>query len=187
MCLALRSQRAGTAFAMIRMRDETPFPSYSPPAGIPPLLPIPLPTSSPPLLLPSTVRRANIREACLPPRKRLRFAFGPTFKVGESSYAPIARPTSFRSDYGFVANLDDEIMRDPERDVGYGITNTIQTRSIRGWMMHKVVITELQAADRRRQAAITELLVADRRIQAQFIEALKLLKGLQTHMTEFQR
>ncbi|GKF11479.1 hypothetical protein Tco_0049405 [Tanacetum coccineum] len=49
------------------------------------------------------------------------------------------------------------------------------------------VITELQAADRRRQAAITELLIADRRIQAQFIEALKLLKRLQTQMTEFER
>ncbi|GJV15830.1 hypothetical protein Tco_1361153 [Tanacetum coccineum] len=95
---------------MIRMRDETPFPSYSPPAGSPPLLPIPLPTSSPPLLLPSTDRRANVREACLPPQKRLCFAFGPRFKVGESSSAPTARPTSFRSDYGFVATLDDEIM-----------------------------------------------------------------------------
>ncbi|GJU51822.1 hypothetical protein Tco_1221377 [Tanacetum coccineum] len=42
-------------------------------------------------------------------------------------------------------------------------------------------------AVQRRQAAITELLAADRRRQAQFIEALKLLKGLQTQMTEFQR
>ncbi|GKE09844.1 reverse transcriptase domain-containing protein, partial [Tanacetum coccineum] len=29
----------------------------------------------------------------------------------------------FRRDYGFIATLDDEIMRDPERHVGYGITN----------------------------------------------------------------
>ncbi|GJV98728.1 putative reverse transcriptase domain-containing protein, partial [Tanacetum coccineum] len=35
------------------------------------------------------------------------------------------RPTrGFRTDYGFVAYLDAEIRRDPERDVGYGITNT---------------------------------------------------------------
>ncbi|GKD78548.1 hypothetical protein Tco_1341169 [Tanacetum coccineum] len=114
----------GYRAAMIRMRAETPFPSYSPPAGTPPLLPIPLPTLSPPLLLPSTDRRADVREACLPPRKRLCFAFGPRFKVGESSSAPTARPIGFRSDYGFVATLDDEIMRDPERDVGYGITDT---------------------------------------------------------------
>ncbi|GJS76235.1 hypothetical protein Tco_0726116 [Tanacetum coccineum] len=49
------------------------------------------------------------------------------------------------------------------------------------------VITELQAADRRRQAVITEMLAADRRRQKQFIEALKLLKRLQTQMTEFER
>ncbi|GJS93782.1 hypothetical protein Tco_0800750 [Tanacetum coccineum] len=52
----------------------------------------------------------------------------------------------------------------------------------------QAVITELQAADRRRQAAITEmLLAADRGRQAQFIEALNLLKRLQTQMTEFER
>nr|GFA92493.1 hypothetical protein [Tanacetum cinerariifolium] len=30
----------------------------------------------------------------------------------------------FRADYGFVATMDREIMRDPEREVGYGITNS---------------------------------------------------------------
>ncbi|GKF86771.1 hypothetical protein Tco_0254598, partial [Tanacetum coccineum] len=45
--------------------------------------------------------------------------------VGESSSAPAARPTGgFRADYGFVATLDRDIRRDPDRDVGYGITNT---------------------------------------------------------------
>ncbi|GJT76951.1 hypothetical protein Tco_1043676 [Tanacetum coccineum] len=44
----------------------------------------------------------------------------------------------------------------------------------------EAAITELLAADRRRQVAITELLAADRRRQAQFIEALKLLKRLHT-------
>ncbi|GJS64199.1 putative reverse transcriptase domain-containing protein [Tanacetum coccineum] len=51
----------------------------------------------------------------------------------------------------------------------------------------QAVITELQATDRRRQAMITELLAADHMRQAQFIEALKLLKRLQTQMTEFER
>ncbi|GJX20169.1 hypothetical protein Tco_1052672 [Tanacetum coccineum] len=51
----------------------------------------------------------------------------------------------------------------------------------------QAMITELQAANHKRQAMIIELLAADRRRQAQFIEALKLLKGLQTQMTEFQR
>ncbi|GJU71179.1 hypothetical protein Tco_1262584 [Tanacetum coccineum] len=73
--------------------------SEAPPSGTPPLLPIPLPTPSPPLLLPSTDR--------------------------ESSSAFTARPDGdFRRDYGFIATLDDEIMRDPKRDVGYGITDT---------------------------------------------------------------
>ncbi|GJX41894.1 hypothetical protein Tco_0256884 [Tanacetum coccineum] len=99
--------------------------SEAPPSETPPLLPIPLPTPSPPLLLPSTDRRADVREACLPPRKRLCFAFGPRYEVGESSSAPTARPDGdFRRYYGFIATLDDEIMRDLERDVGYGITDT---------------------------------------------------------------
>ncbi|GJS26565.1 hypothetical protein Tco_0487185 [Tanacetum coccineum] len=51
----------------------------------------------------------------------------------------------------------------------------------------QAVITELQAASRRRQAVITEMLAADRRRQKQFIKAPKLLKRLQTHMTEFER
>ncbi|GJY13000.1 hypothetical protein Tco_0382309 [Tanacetum coccineum] len=51
----------------------------------------------------------------------------------------------------------------------------------------QAVITELQAAYRKRQAAITQMLVVDHRRQAQFIEALKLLKRLQTQMTEFER
>ncbi|GKG29151.1 hypothetical protein Tco_0416516, partial [Tanacetum coccineum] len=69
--------------------------------------------------------RVDRPEVCLPPQKRLCIAFGPRYEVGESSSAPTARPTrGFRADYGFVATLDDEIRRDPERDVGYGITNT---------------------------------------------------------------
>ncbi|GJQ88973.1 putative reverse transcriptase domain-containing protein [Tanacetum coccineum] len=99
--------------------------SKTPPSGTPPLLPIPLPTPSPPLLLPSTDRRADRPELCLPPRKRLCIALGLRYEVDESSSAPTARPTGgFRADYGFFATLDDEIRRDPERDVGYGITDT---------------------------------------------------------------
>ncbi|GKF29382.1 hypothetical protein Tco_0095724 [Tanacetum coccineum] len=60
-------------------------------------------TPSPPLLLPSTDYRARVSKVTLPPRKRLYIAL---------------------ADYGFVATLDDEIKRDPEREVGYGITNT---------------------------------------------------------------
>ncbi|GJZ61621.1 hypothetical protein Tco_0617758 [Tanacetum coccineum] len=54
-----------TRASMAMMRAAAPStyilasPSEAPPSGIPPLLPIPLPTPSPPLLLPSTDLRAN--------------------------------------------------------------------------------------------------------------------------------
>ncbi|GKG52339.1 hypothetical protein Tco_0547214, partial [Tanacetum coccineum] len=65
----------------------------TPPSGTPLLLPIPLPTSSPHLLLPSTDYRADVTEVTLPPQKRLCIALGSRYKIGESSSAPIARPT----------------------------------------------------------------------------------------------
>nr|GFC13988.1 hypothetical protein [Tanacetum cinerariifolium] len=44
---------------------------------------------------------------------------------GESSSAAAARPAGgFRADYGFIAAVDREIMGDPERDVGYEITDS---------------------------------------------------------------
>ncbi|GJX12426.1 hypothetical protein Tco_0204184 [Tanacetum coccineum] len=49
------------------------------------------------------------------------------------------------------------------------------------------VIIELQAADRRRQAVITEMLTDRSAEHEAVIEALKLLKRLQTQMTEFER
>ncbi|GJY66526.1 hypothetical protein Tco_0468764 [Tanacetum coccineum] len=94
---------------MIRIRVETPSTSYllplsTPPSGTPLLLPIPSPTSLPSLLLPSADHGAD---------------------RPESSSAPAAIPTrGFKEDYGFVATLDREIRRDPERYVGYRITNT---------------------------------------------------------------
>nr|GFC90539.1 hypothetical protein [Tanacetum cinerariifolium] len=96
----------------------------TPPSGIPPLLPIPLPTSPPPLLLPSTDCIADVPAVTLPPRKRLCIAFGPRFKVGECLSAPTTRPTGgFIVDYGFVGTLDAEIRRDPYREIGYEITD----------------------------------------------------------------
>ncbi|GJR06785.1 hypothetical protein Tco_0529769 [Tanacetum coccineum] len=64
-------------------------------------------------------------EVNLPPRKRLGIALGPSYEVGESSAAAAARPAGgLRADYGFVATMDREIRRDPERYVGYGITDS---------------------------------------------------------------
>ncbi|GKD44608.1 hypothetical protein Tco_1269253, partial [Tanacetum coccineum] len=138
---AIPTYPLGYRVAMIRLRAEAPSTSHSlplppsiilsctrsdaPPSGTPHILPIPLPTSSPSLLLPSTDHGADRSEVCLPPRKRLCFAFGPRYEVGESSSASATRLTrGFRADYGFIATLDREIRRDPEKEVGFGITDT---------------------------------------------------------------
>nr|GFC00049.1 hypothetical protein [Tanacetum cinerariifolium] len=92
---------------MIRLRDEAAS------------------TSSPPLQLPSASRREDIPEVTLPPQKRLDIALGPRYEVAESSSAAAARPArGFRADYGFVSMVDREIMHDPEREIGYGITDS---------------------------------------------------------------
>nr|GFD29548.1 hypothetical protein [Tanacetum cinerariifolium] len=60
-----------------------------------------------------------------PPHPAYHIALGPRYEVGESSSAAVARPAgSFRADYGFIATMDREIMRDPERKVGYRITDS---------------------------------------------------------------
>nr|GFB69081.1 hypothetical protein [Tanacetum cinerariifolium] len=87
----------GYRASMIRLRDEAAS------------------TSSPPLQLPSASRREDRPEATLPPRKRLDIALGPRYEVGESSSAAARPAGGFRADYGFVATVDREIMRDPER------------------------------------------------------------------------
>nr|GFA87494.1 hypothetical protein [Tanacetum cinerariifolium] len=82
-------------------------------------------TPSPPLQPPSASRREDRPEVTLLPQKRLGIALGPRYEVGVSSSAAAARPVGgLRADYGFVATMDREIMRDPEREVGYGITDS---------------------------------------------------------------
>ncbi|GJW09174.1 hypothetical protein Tco_1571597, partial [Tanacetum coccineum] len=131
----------GYRAAMIWLRAEASSTSHSlplpppiilshtrldaPSSGTPPLLPIPLPTSSPPLHLLSTDRRVDRPEVTLPPQKRLGIALGLRYEVGESLSAPTARPPrGFRADYGFVTTIDREIIRDLKSDVSYGITDT---------------------------------------------------------------
>ncbi|GJX29007.1 hypothetical protein Tco_0237086 [Tanacetum coccineum] len=237
----------GYRAAMIRLRAEAPSTSHSPPphiilshtradtppSGTPPLLPIPLPTSSPSLLLPSADHEAD---------------------RPESLYAPIARPPrGFSADYGFVATMDRGIRRDLERDVGYGITNTWDEMLVDMSGASATDDTELgrrmtefatrvrqdtnkiyvrlddEQTERKLMAGQLNMLYRDRRAHArtallmeretrmsrevwgrsmdvsdlarsevmslrttvlgqqeQFIEALKLLKRLQTQMTEFE-
>ncbi|GJR20044.1 hypothetical protein Tco_0968571 [Tanacetum coccineum] len=126
----------GYRAATIRMRAEAAATSHSlplPPPFIlsptrpdaPPPLPTSAPTSFPPLLLPSDSHREDRPEVNLPPRMGLGIALGPRYEVGESSAAAAARPAGgLRADYGFVATMDRQIRRDPERYVGYGITDS---------------------------------------------------------------
>nr|GEY70694.1 reverse transcriptase domain-containing protein [Tanacetum cinerariifolium] len=111
--------------------------SKTPPSGTLPLLPIPLPTSSPPLLLPSTDRRADVPKAVLPPQKRLFIALGPRFKVEEYSSSLTARPArGFRADYGFVGTLDAEIRHDIALDPRFKVeecSSSLTARPARGF------------------------------------------------------
>ncbi|GJV71808.1 hypothetical protein Tco_1491803, partial [Tanacetum coccineum] len=172
------------------------FPTRSdvPSSGIPPPLPISVPTSSPPLLLPPASRREDRPEVALPPWKRLGIALGPRYEVGESSPAAAARPTGgLRAVYGFVATMVREIRRDPERDVGNGITDSwdeivetlqgapVSTDTELGRHMtafetrvrqdtDEIYTRELHAADRKRQAVTSEMLKADHRRSAEMRE-----------------
>ncbi|GKB60435.1 hypothetical protein Tco_0916621, partial [Tanacetum coccineum] len=82
-------------------------------------------SGTPPLHLLSTSHREDRPKVTLPPRRRLGITLGPVYEVGESSSAAAARPTGgLRADYGFVSTMDREIRHDPERDVGYRITDS---------------------------------------------------------------
>ncbi|GKF20697.1 hypothetical protein Tco_0069335 [Tanacetum coccineum] len=150
----------------------------------------------------------------LPPQKRLCFALGPIYEVGESSSAPTAKPTrGFRADYGFVGTLDAEIRRDPKREIGYGIidiwedpyeiTEEIPTTDVAelGQRMTKfvMIVQSMDASDTAssevralrttvlaQQTEIGDLQAADHKRQTQLTEALTLLRTLQTQMVALQ-
>ncbi|GJZ22869.1 hypothetical protein Tco_0559908 [Tanacetum coccineum] len=196
-----------TRESMAMMRAAAPStyclapPSGTPPSGTPPILPIPLPTSSPPLLLPSTDCRVNVPEVTLPPRKRLCIAPDPRYEIRETSSALTARSTGgFRADYGFVGTLDAKIGRDPDREIGYRITDIwVDPDEI----VEEIPIVDLLHRDRRSHARTTRLMKSEARAsreawvqsmdasdttrsEAQLIEALTLLKILQTQMVALQ-
>ncbi|GJU30044.1 hypothetical protein Tco_1173633, partial [Tanacetum coccineum] len=236
----------GYRAAMIRLRAEAPSTSHSlplpppiirshtrsdaPSSGTPPLLPIPLPTSSQPLHLLFTDRRADRPEVTLPPQKRLGIALGLRYKdlerdVGygitdtldemlvdmpgapatddtELGQRMIEFTTRVRQDTNEIyTRLDDE---QTERQLMAGRLNMmyrdrrahartarvmeaearmsreawgrsmdasdlarVEVMSLRTQVVaQQTVIIELQAVDRRRQAAITEMLAADHRRHA---------------------
>nr|GFB44083.1 reverse transcriptase domain-containing protein [Tanacetum cinerariifolium] len=113
---------------------SSPLPQIpSPPLpASPPILPIPLPATSPPLQLLSSDRRADRPEVTLPPRKRLSIVHCPGYEAGESSAAAAARPIEGRrADYGFFDSVEAEIRRRRAEDIGYGIRDTwIDSRDV---------------------------------------------------------
>ncbi|GKD18900.1 putative reverse transcriptase domain-containing protein [Tanacetum coccineum] len=132
------------------------LPPGTPPSGTPPLLPISLPTSSPPLLLPSTDCRADVLEVMLPPQKWLCITPGPRYEIEESSSAPTARPTrGFRADYGFVGTLDAEIRRDMDKEIGYEITKFWEDPDE---IAEEILATDVAALGKR----ITDFVTTDR-------------------------
>ncbi|GJX63753.1 hypothetical protein Tco_0296653 [Tanacetum coccineum] len=76
-----------------------------------------------------------------------------------SSYAPTARPSKgFRADYGFVATLDDEITRDPERDD----TNEIYRRLDEAHDARAVLSGRLNLLQRNRRSHAYTTLIMER-------------------------
>ncbi|GJZ90183.1 hypothetical protein Tco_0662110 [Tanacetum coccineum] len=142
-------------------------PSGTLPSGTPPLLPIPLPASSPSLLLPSADHGADRPEVCLPPWKRLCFAFGPRYEVGESSSATAARPTGgFKANYVFVATMDREVRRDLERDVELGQWMTEFTTRVRQDTDEIYMRLDNEQTERQLMAGRLNMLYRDRRAHA---------------------
>ncbi|GJW57874.1 putative reverse transcriptase domain-containing protein [Tanacetum coccineum] len=159
-----------TRESMAMMRVVTPSTyilasrSETPPSGTPPLLPIPLPTSSPPLLLPSTDYRADVPKVTLPPRKRLCIAPGPRYKFEESSSTPTARPTrGFRADYGYrITDIWEDLDEIADEITATDVAELVQSkdasdttrsevRALRTTVLEQQTeIGELQAADRRK-------------------------------------
>ncbi|GJZ87011.1 hypothetical protein Tco_0658621 [Tanacetum coccineum] len=124
----------GYRAAMIRLRTEAASTSHSLPLPPPIILSYTRPdapsSGTPPLHLLSTNRREDSPKVTLPPRKRLCIALGPSYEVGESSSAAARPAGGLRADYGFVATMDREIRRDLERDVRYGITDSVRLERV---------------------------------------------------------
>nr|GEY69822.1 hypothetical protein [Tanacetum cinerariifolium] len=108
-------------------------PWSSPPPQIPfPPLPSILSPPSPvlsPAPPPSPIRSFGYRATIIRLRDEAASTSSPPLQLSSASRREdrpaAARPAGgFRADYGFVAMVDREIMRNPKREVGYGITDS---------------------------------------------------------------
>ncbi|GJY07615.1 hypothetical protein Tco_0374669, partial [Tanacetum coccineum] len=192
----------------------TPPPSPLTPLSSPlPHIPSsPLPIPSPP---PNSPTHIEIPESCLPLQKRVRFAF-PTPSHEVEDRPAIARDDPYfiaREDlYGFVNIVDVPPRCSTSRELDYGIMDawvdlvgaideiaptTLEGVNQRVTDLSTVVEQETtimygimeDAQDDRSQGdkVASELLASDHKRQVQLTKTLRLLKGLQTQMVEFQR
>ncbi|GJS67555.1 putative reverse transcriptase domain-containing protein [Tanacetum coccineum] len=175
----------------------------------PPLLPIPAPISSPSVLLPSTDRRADKLEFCLPPRKRLCSTQGPrdqsTEKRGRSANVIecLGRPEERLLRDGLLAPMTPLMEDTKDRhtqiyqrvetlfdDSQYHYENTrlLDQEALvsqEAWDAHRAdrrshtVTSEMLQADHMRQAEIATLQTFDRTRQEQLVQTLTLMQSLQ--------
>ncbi|GKA48539.1 reverse transcriptase domain-containing protein [Tanacetum coccineum] len=144
----------------------------SPPTSVLPVLP--LPTSSPPLQLLSSDRRADRPKITLPPQKRLGINLSLRCEVGESLAATAARPIGGRrADYGFFDTMDAEISRQTQI---YQKVKTLVDDSQYHYetarLLDQEALVSWEAAGHRSQTVASEMLQADRMRQAE-IAALR--------------
>ncbi|GJZ79243.1 hypothetical protein Tco_0644080 [Tanacetum coccineum] len=187
--------------------------SKTPPLGTPPILLIPLPTSSPPLLLPSIDCRAYFLEVTLPPWKRLCIAPGLSTMDAE-----IRR--NLKSEIGYkitdiwedLDEIVEEILATDVAELGQRMTDFVTTirqdtyeiygrlddaqddRSLMSGQLNLLrrdrrshaCTARLMKSEARASHEIGDLWAVDSRRQAQLAEALTLLRTLQTQMVELQ-
>nr|GEX12176.1 hypothetical protein [Tanacetum cinerariifolium] len=145
---------AGIRSSMVMMRAAAPS-AYclAPLSGTPPLLPIPLPTSSPPLLLPSTDCRSDVSE-------------DPDEIVEEILATGVAELGQRMTNFVTAVRQDtDEIYSKNASD-----TARSEVRALRTMIFaQQIEIGYLWAADRKRHAQLIEALTPMRTFQTQMV------------------
>ncbi|GJW09738.1 hypothetical protein Tco_1575565 [Tanacetum coccineum] len=144
--------------------------SETPPSGTPPLLPIPLPTPSPPLLLPSTECRAGVSEDT------------------DEIYGRLDDAQVDRSLMSGQLNLlrRDKRVRARTMESGARLSCEAWVQSMDANDMARSKVRALRTTVLAQQIEIGDLRAADHRRQTQLTEALTLLRTLQTQMAVLQ-
>nr|GEV08415.1 hypothetical protein [Tanacetum cinerariifolium] len=170
----------------------------TPPSETPPLLAIPLPTSSPPLLLPSTSHRVDVPEVTLPPWKRLCIALDDEIRRDpkrEDTDEIYRRLDDAQDDRVLMSGQLNMLRKDRFDHARTARLMETEARLLRqAWVQSTdasdtahVEVASLCTTVLARQSEIAGLRVADRTWHTWLAEALTLLKTLQTHMTALQR